>query len=499
MTTLKQRHFLLCYLFFAGMLLTSCSGHDYRDVIPPDCRSVVSIDFASVASKSGIDATQMGEKVKSLLLRTVSSGDVHAALQRMGNVQIKTGIDFGSRIYAFPFGNDYIGFLAKVSDEDDMEDFFDAMQKQNVCSKTEKSGGYHWTTFSNGWMAAFDDEQLFIAGPGMDALLLRRAMMTRLKADDGVTSTPLFDEMEQQKGEITFVVSPALLPSMLQTPISMALPDKVDMSAVLLPGSLSFESDKVNINMSLWSDNPTLAKACEAIDDSRLLINPATLSRVPAGVVSCFVSHFMGDPLLKSMRRDKGLRSMLMTANFGVDADLMLRSIKGDALLTVKSMDAAWKPNYTMYAQLANADFLRNAPYWKKSAARQQGMSLTSYTPSDFFFHTSDFNIYFGVANQWLYVSSDPQRGQKVQPAAPSTAMARYGKAAAGNHLFGFVDFDLLMNQPCMKGKGAVTAGLFGMLHDNYSGAVISSRNGRDINVVLQQRHNGNMLKQLFR
>jgi hypothetical protein len=494
---MKSRYLLLSLL--ATLVFTSCSKSDYRDVIPQDCRTVVSLDMATAAKKADLDAQQMADKVKRLLSGGAAGDKVRAAMQRLGTLPGKVGIDFTSRIYAFPFGQDYFGFVARVDDEGDMEDFFDALQKQGVCSKMEKRRGFQWTSFSDGWQAAFDDEVLLFAGPGMDATMLQRAMLDRLQAEDGLTETPLFEQLEKQTGEITFCVAASLLPEKLQAPICMALPDKTNMQAVLLTGGVTFDASQIALHTSIWSDNASLEKACEAIDASKRTISAKTLATVPSGVVGCFAGNFDGEQLLKSMRQDKGMRALLLTANFGVDADLMVRSIDGDVCMKINGVDAGGATQYVMEAQVRNTDFMKNAGYWKKSASQQEGLSVSDDGPGGLYYHTPDFNIFFGTRGPLLYMSTSTMKGVAVGQPASQSLQTLYGKQAAGCHLLGYVNFDALQRQPVAKAGGATVYSLIGQLDKSFKGALMTSRNGRDIEISLLQRQSGNMLKHLLK
>lgn len=102
--------------------------------------------------------------------------------------------------------------------------------------------------------------------------------------------------------------------------------------------------------------------------------------------------HTYGEKLLHILREDPNFRAMLAGMNQVIDADLILRSIKGEALLQIQNFSESEVPTFTLQAQLANQNFMEKFPDWQKSAQEKKDMFIR---PTHEGYHISYKNQHF--------------------------------------------------------------------------------------------------------
>ena len=103
--------------------------------------------------------------------------------------------------------------------------------------------------------------------------------------------------------------------------------------------------------------------------------------------------HTYGEKLLHILREDPNFRAMLAGMNQVIDADLILRSIKGEALLQIQNFSESEVPTFTLQAQLANQNFMEKFPDWQK-VLKKRKICLYVLPMKDIIFPTRT-NIFF--------------------------------------------------------------------------------------------------------
>ena len=116
-----------------------------------------------------------------------------------------------------------------------------------------------------------------------------------------------------------------------------------------------------------------------------------------------------GGSLLEMLRQNPVARTFLIGLNLGVDADLMIRSIKGDVAVTVPASALQNPGNVLVTAHLAEKDFLKEAAYWKESAARSGAWTFRDFGNDRFYWAANGVQAYFGVEGETLYVTPEEE------------------------------------------------------------------------------------------
>ena len=368
------------------------SEKPYRRLIPREALAVVAFRPASVASALRLPWRQR------LLLR--------AALR-------------GRRVYGFVAPDGTLGLAAPSLSPRLLERWLGKEQIQ-----MSESDGIRWAVVRQ-WILAFDDRRLLVMEPSAS----RQQMLGLMKS----TTEPaeLLALARQQRGM-------AGLAAYADKPLlrRLSLPPLFGRGEVMACGALTEEADTLLLDLDL---QPLTPKSRKLFQTARLMAQPlpATLSELPPGKPYLNLRlNPDGEQLLALLRRYPRVRTALLGINLLLDADLMIRSIQGDAQLTFPypRPDA---PCWLFTAQLRDTTCFSRAADWQANTpiARVEALS-----PSDFFLSIPEFDAYFGHRGSRLYVASHPflvNEPSNSREEATAEASVPPGSRLHGRFLFG--------------------------------------------------------------
>ena len=122
-----------------------------------------------------------------------------------------------------------------------------------------------------------------------------------------------------------------------------------------------------------------------------------------------------GEDVLPKLRENIVVRTMLVGLNLCIDLDMMIKSIDGDVLFEYGGRSAS-SSTVVASAQIKNQDFLKNAKDWC-SGSPSFGYSCHALGDKDFVLQNARDKYFFGVHDDFLYVSSD--NGKTLHFSAP--------------------------------------------------------------------------------
>ena len=374
------------------LILTSCSGTDYLSVIPQGSQAIISFDLASMAKSANLDASK-SNALKSLL--------------HIDNPS-ECGIDITSKVYLFESPDGSLGLVAKVNDDDDMENYFNKLSGSGICKKVTKNRGFEWTVLKDSWVIGFSSKAMLVMGPTVGSAQeeLKRTMAKYLDAneDDGIKGTPLFDKLDSMTGDVNMVASVVALPQKIGTPFRLGAPADSDPADVMIAATMQTSNNCLTITGSTFSFNTTVNRALQSSAASYRPITGQFIPSLSDSDAATVVLNFDGSNYIKVLRSDKGLRAALVGLNAAVDADNMIKSIDGDATIVIKSMKGD-KMDYSFAAKVKSDAFLDDVGYWKKSLP--SGATLTDFGKDCYHLSTGEWNIFFGVRSKSvLYMGS---------------------------------------------------------------------------------------------
>jgi hypothetical protein len=389
-----MRKFMLTLCVAMIALLTSCSDSEYLNVIPSGCQAVISFDLIGMAKAAHLSDASKANALKALL---------HI------NDPSDCGVDITSKVYLFESPDGSLGLVAKVSDDDDIEAYFNKLSSTGICKKVTKEKGFKWTVLRENWVIGFSSKAVLVMGPVIGGAQgeLKRTMARYLNADeeDGIKETPLYDKLDSLNSDVAMVASVTALPEKIGTPFRLGAPADADPADVMIAATMDTSNGCLNITGTPFSFNGDVDRALKNATASYKPITGKFIPSISEKSIVAVLMNFDGTKYINLLRSDKGLRALLAGLNTVVDADMMIKSINGDVAIAVNSISGE-KMTYTMASQLKSTAFLDDVSYWKKSLP--SGAKLTDNGPNGYHLSNDSWNLFFGVKdNNMLYVSTD--------------------------------------------------------------------------------------------
>ena len=367
----------------------------YLSALPQDVRAVAVLNLEELSTESDIN-------MKDLLKWMARFSPIDG------------GIDFTSPIYGFASKDGYLGLLAAVDDAGDLK---------KICEEkglhVESQRGLKWVEWRS-WLMVFDGAKALVMGPvsSSDAALLRGQMAELMKQD--AHDTPLLQRLAPGQGVLSVAGSLDILPAKLTGYFIDYLPNKVRLENLGLAASLRAEGSSLYLDAEILTEGEAASEAYDALDQSLQPLRGNLVNIGPSNPFLWICAGLRGGKALDFLRRQPSLRTFLIALNMCVDADMMLRSVEGDASLVWPTLNLLnLKPLFT--ATLTNKDFLRNVNDWKTGLATENGVQFRVLKDNDFYLKANSLPVWFGVRNNLLYVTPNSSLASQACLSSSST------------------------------------------------------------------------------
>ena len=232
---------LVAYLVFGR------SSATYLSALPKDARALVRVDLPACFEEAQLTSAEQLQFVQHFM---PVDGLEHV------------GLDWHQPLFAFISQQGNIGFLAAVSEPDDLSRLCVQLYEQGRAGEPTLQRGLTWVVVEQQWLLAFDDVKALVLGPavGADQERLRTEMaqfMTQKEKDSGQQNV-LFTRLHTDKA-VSAVVSPDVLPSQARQFLRTLGVHSADDALMLL----SLEADGRELKL----DAEILAESEEAKDE----------------------------------------------------------------------------------------------------------------------------------------------------------------------------------------------------------------------------------------
>lgn len=487
---MKKKAFVVLALAVAlaaavGFVVLRRGAQTYTYVLPADLKAVAAVDVADWVRQADLPDGRLQELVL---------GDADAGT---------AGLDFSKKMYIFVAADDYVGVALAVEDADRLQGVLAAQQKAGKCEPVREQRGFRWTTVDGQWLVAFDDDRLLAMGPAMgaqlDGLRNRMAAYLRQKREESGVVTPLFTELSEQEGALSLVARLDALPASGKEWLRMGLPEEVPPQDVRLAASLHADGNRLALRVALRSDNPALKKQMEAVSN---LLRPLRGDLAACGPQRPLVwagFNANGEKLLEELRTNPQIRTALIMLNFGVDVDMMLKSIDGDVSVAVEGLGSNFSIPTLLTAQLARTDFLSKADYWERSLAPRSDVRFKRRGTDRFNLLMGAYSVFFGVKDKCLYVANDERLEAAAVVEQPGAGVADYRREMKGCLWYVTVDLAQLWQQlgaALPVADGAIDAGFRQRIQASLVRLVVKSDTPLQVDVELYAPAGTNLLKE---
>lgn len=387
------RVFVFCMAAFA-MLLSSCSGSDYINAIPKSSTALISIDMQKMAERNHL--SDKASVLKSLL----HVDDV-----------ADCGIDATEKLYLFETVDGTLGLCAKVSSEDDLENWLSQLAKeQKVCQPVSERKGFHFSVLKDNWLIGFSDKSLLVMGPVVaDAQSeLQRQMVKYLKADEeqGIQSSRLFDSLDSITSPMAMVAQAQALPEKFIAPFTLGAPKGTDASQIVIAAEMNINNGLLRIKGKTFSFNSEVNASLEKANQNYRPIKGKYVMSMPDDAMAGIFMNVNGTQFLPMMQSNKGIQQLLLGINAAVDMDNIIRSVDGDMTIVMPSFSDS-NLKMTMAAQLAHSKWLADVGYWKESCPK--GSSIADWGKNAYYYTDGKTSFYFGVTDDSQFYSGSDE------------------------------------------------------------------------------------------
>lgn len=401
---------LQCAMTLLVTFLSSCST-DYVNVIPKGSSALMSLDLAKMAEQSGMDD---GERTA--LLKNVLGIDAPN----------ECGIDLKQKVYAFETADGTLGVVAAVGSKSDLEKWIGLLAEKQKCSKPEEKKGFMFSVLHGNFIIGYSSDAILIMGPSVGSAQaeLQRRMAKWLKADEdnGIKDSRLFERLETLDSPVALVAQAQALPDKFATFFTLGAPKGTTPTDVYVAATMNSNGKgQLEITGESFAFDPTTDKALKDASAAYKPISGRLVDRVPADAALTVTCGLNGETFIDQLRGNSGLRAMLAGLNTALDIDKMIKSIDGDVLVAMPQVGGR-QSQFMVVAQTANADWLADVDYWKKSCPA--GTAITDgRQPNTFILKSSESTIFFGHNGKELTLASNEQLANATNTKAPQSAL----------------------------------------------------------------------------
>lgn len=322
------------------MLLTSCTGDAYQNVIPRGCTALMAIDMQEKTDKAtGHDAMPM------------------AALFGLENIE-QSGIDLSSTVYLFESPDGYFGLAASVRKASLVEQWMTDLQGKGSCKLLPERKGKRFAVLKESWMLAWDNDKLLVMGPVVATqqaeLVVQMARYMQQPEKQSIKDTPIFQKLSEMQAPMAFVAQTAALPEALAAAFAIGAPQEADASQVMLAAEMEIGNGTLLVKGETFSFNKAIDQAIQASQKSLRPMNGKYLARLPQASLT-WMSNVEGNAFYTLLEQNKALKGLLTGANVSFDFRQVVNGVDGDMVVVVDSIGAT-VPRIMMLAQKSGGE-----------------------------------------------------------------------------------------------------------------------------------------------
>ena len=317
------------------VLLTSCTGDAYQNVIPRGCTALMAIDMQEKTDKAaGHDAMPM------------------AALFGLENIE-QSGIDLSSTVYLFESPDGYFGLAASVRKASLVEQWMTDLQGKGSCKLLPERKGKRFAVLKESWMLAWDNDKLLVMGPVVATqqaeLVVQMARYMQQPEKQSIKDTPIFQKLSEMQAPMAFVAQTAALPEALAAAFAIGAPQEADASQVMLAAEMEIGNGTLLVKGETFSFNKAIDQAIQASQKSLRPMNGKYLARLPQASLT-WMSNVEGNAFYTLLEQNNALKGLLTGANVSFDFRQVVNGVDGDMVVVVDSIGAT-VPRIMMVAQ----------------------------------------------------------------------------------------------------------------------------------------------------
>lgn len=440
------------------VFLAACSKQsEYTNAIPADASAIASIHLETLVDKAGLNDKE-NEAEKQKLLEALKSGMNAATYQQLEKV-IKTpsasGLALNAPVYIFSssqFPN--ATFVAKVSNEDDLNTSLEVMAKEEICQPVSEGDGYRFTTMSGNLLAFNETTVIIVPVKGTTQTeAAKKAIASALKqtADNSIVKSGAFEKMQKQKGDINFFASIMAIPSAYRNQAIMGLPSDIKPEDITMVGGLTFEKGKIALRTENYSENETVKALLKKQQESFGKTNNTFVKYFPASTLMFFNANLKGDEIYKLLSDAKEFRNTFSISKADEVKELF-SSFNGDVSAGLINVTMNSAPTFLAYADVKNNKALEALYKNKKQLGLKRGEDILELGKDEYVFKSRGMNIFFGIKDKQMYATNDELLYKNIGKAAEKSVKdTPYASEMKGKNMFIALNAEAALDLPVVK------------------------------------------------
>lgn len=401
---------------FVGWKWFPGKGDNTSTCLPRELTMVGRIDLKSMMLHSGMSAKDVS-KMLGRVLRQTSIDD--------------TGVDYQSTAYVFS-SQGYFGAIIPLNDAAEFEQNI----AKNLAQPFTSQRGLRWATLgNNNILIGVDKQRAMIMGPAvggeLDALRNTIATCMTQDKDDSGSESPLFALLETREEPIALASTYDAIPCQF---LPEVLTNAFDLSTLRLVAGATVKKDRVNMQISYLAEDEKLNQFLDKIDNALVPVDGTLLTTAPTHPSIHVEMGAQGEKVLEVLRSIPELRTKLLLANTVLDADLLMKSIKGDVSLSY------YKNDWIVQAQLGDDRVLDNVDSWNDELSRAAGVTFTpTGKKHGFMEYGKGKTIHYSCNAKRLTLSPDDKM---ANASAYHDIAYSWKESMEGNRLYAVVDIN---------------------------------------------------------
>ena len=403
---------LISALVLAILALCSCNNTDYQKVIPANATLVVKANMKAITEKADLKNSKAMKMLDESLVAVVKGKDMKQVKEYVDD-PMKMGIDFSMPVYFFMVGED-LGLTMKVSNESDVKDFLQVLNKQGLSSKPQEKNGLMCGTLVDDIYYSYDDNTFLLLasmnkGGGSKMGKIAQQLM-EMDEKDSFVGTEAYDRLNEEDDDLVTYTNGKWGKDILSNVMSTVLPASVDVKDLDVFLSLNFENGKASFKTHVCGKTERAQALIDEADKNFGMIDGKYLDNVSENMLMWFGTNVKGEWALNKLKESKSTKEMLFMMERAIDIEQMLRAVEGDVALELQmldtDMDAKDSFGYVAQAELKNTDFLADVDDWKASM-KDYGMSMSDKGKNQYLLTMDDQSYLWGVQDKDLYLASE--------------------------------------------------------------------------------------------
>lgn len=442
-TDMKKLYFVCMAL--VALMLASCGGKDYRDMLPADSFMVVSINPESLSRKA-----QVGDFTQSVYYKMAEQALADAPEEERGRIlsllahPSESGLDVGSDVFMFvtmenasQTGNPTVGGLFKVSDRKKLDGFLGWIAEKGGLVSVEEDGIVFLTGGSErDPMIAYDENALLVydTSAGADETKAAAKKLFSQKKTESLMGNSQLAQAIERPSDMKFVMDYGSIMEVAGEQIGTAgLSGFEFLNNMSMAMPVDFEKGKIVAEARiLFSDKEAEKQYMEMVAAQRKM-DGDFLKMLPAENVATLAGSMDGTRTYEMLQK---IPMYSMVFAMAPQVKPIMEAIDGDIALSFHGMtDNGRMPELSLIAELKDPAIMETIKGMIPVPMQEMAPGQYALSPD------ANTTIYFGLNDNTFYATTDSDALVFLTGAQTSAYEAEVGKLFRGSYGTMFVDF----------------------------------------------------------